>query len=420
LGCASSSPDALTFRVIIAFMRPPQAPILALLALAACSSRSTPAPAGSAAPAITAERAVTAALSGSATASASPSAGAAAKPPKDAGPPKFSATTSVDFRPDGQALFVASGTRGLIVPLPSGATIELPQGPSSAVTSAFSHDGAILAVGYDKRVTILYDTSSGARLAEIHGGGDSYTDVHTIEFSHDDKRVAVAGGRVELWDVKGRKMLCSADAMYMWSLAFSPDGKWFAGTGSHRYEAWDTTACKMLDEGSLQTGGTFPSTISPDAAFVASAEGDGHDLVVYKTRPFKRRAKLPGASSCQDHVGGLRFSPSGVLFSSGNGHWIRTYDTKTLRPRLSWKEPKKGAPERISMLDDGVRALVGPESGPLSIVDMKTGKTVVEIAVDHPLTLGLSPDDAHLASVSEKALTIWDVKTGKEIRSVKP
>lgn len=398
-------------------MRAPRLPPIALLALAACSSRSSPAPSASATAAITAEPAITAAPSASP--SASTTAGAAAKPAKPPSPPSF-AGAQLEWRSDGQRLFIIAGKKSMIVPVPSGPAIELPESPEAITTASFSKDGAILAVGHDKAITILFDAGSGKRIAELRGEGESPSDVHAIVFSKDGAQVAIAGARVELWEVASRKRVCAVDSSYMWSLAFAPDGKWFAGTGSHQYAAWSTQKCAKLEEGDLETGGTFPSTISEDAAFVASAEGAGHALRVYSTRPFKRRANLPGASSCQDHVGGIRFSPSGALVSSGGGHWIRTYEPKTLRPRASWKAAPKPPPALYTVFHDGIRFAHVPEVGPITIVDMRSKKTLAEMVVEQLATLDVAPDDAHIATVTDQVITIWDTKTGKEVRSVKP
>jgi WD40 repeat protein len=221
--------------------------------------------------------------------------------------------------------------------------------------------------------------------------------VFAVAFSPDGKTVAFGGdlGPVYLWDVQSRKQIrylltdnkyeilsnddWSYRAWWVWSVAFSPDGKLLAaGDGGGIVQVWDLGSGKVIQH--LEYPG--PSSPSPTFARVgkhlAVGGGTEHDVV--------------------------------QLFDTTSGERVRVF----------WAPRRLGPPAQFT-LDGQILAAAGYEEPTVWLWDAATGKEVRKLSCKQGRveSLAFSPADKFLATGgSDQTIRLWDVRTGKEMRRI--
>lgn len=223
-------------------------------------------------------------------------------------------------------------------------------GPDGEMHAVASPDGAILAISGADGVTRLWrrDSSGAAgsmggyapagELSAPEGGGAVYSSA----FSRDGAVLAVgnASGSVALWDLRTpespRRMadLDAGDAGVL-SLAFSSDGQLAAGTSGAAVLRWAVdvdggapVALRPITDG---FGGSVHSVaFHPERSILATGSGDG-TIRLWST-PGDRRAGLLGSARVGDptnFVFSVAFSPDGTRLASGEkGEAIRIWDVR--------------------------------------------------------------------------------------------
>jgi WD40 repeat protein len=309
--------------------------------------------------------------------------------------------------------------------------------PKAGVLSvAYSHDGAILAVGGEEGTVVLLDAKAGALVRELKffskeeeevlkNANQPDEGVRALAFSPDSSIVAVGHsiGQVKLFNAQTGAVLLSLDATdtvkqedrksklfalrrangNCWSIAFSPDGKTLATCGDpitrditlerglrsprNAVLLWDvkTGAIKQRNEG--HRGQITDVAFSPDGKLVASAglsiganENGGILIADAATGKLLRSIAMPNALS-------VAFSPDGKRLAVGR------------------------------MVNRGGDVT----SGAISLVELPSGVLFQEWPVPVAVRpLAFSADGKAVVSSSAKnGVTLWDA-SGKAIRTIGP
>jgi WD40 repeat protein len=173
---------------------------------------------------------------------------------------------------DGRVFVATSGNTLLIHNGRTGALLYTRIGPLTNLgTLAISPDGRLVAVGASSGLhyfgtgrICLWDTTLGRQVGAL---GGSVSLVAGLDFSLDGQSLVAYNGAargasaasaevVQMWDVRGRRMLWEQAAHSFGAIRFSPDGSRFV-IGSDKPAVRDRQTGSLLSEMRVQGGGTW-------------------------------------------------------------------------------------------------------------------------------------------------------------------
>ena len=266
-------------------------------------------------------------------------------------------------------------------------TPEILRGHTNAVSSIdVSQDGRLLASGSIDHTVRLWDAQTGKTIRTLNG---HKTEVYEVAFSPDNQMLASSSydGSVILWNVKSGKMLRTL-TIKEWSvaIAFSTDSRQLAVGSQDRnvviYDVRDGNILRTLETKYAVSALAF----SPDGRYLAA---DVYAIMLWDLTTGKVIKTLEGHQS----------SVRDLAFSNDNRFLASASRDKTAR-----------------------------------IWNVETGKTVkiletqTPIAVNYspkplkwkmPVTcVAFSPDGKILAMGTGRAVHLWDVSTGNQLRTL--
>ena len=312
---------------------------------------------------------------------------------------------------------------------------------SSIHSLAFSPDGQTLASGSGNWDTIwgdftvrLWDVSTGQLQATLKGHGST---VHSVAFSPNGHTLASGSrdGTGRLWDVDTEQPLAilREHTDWVYSVAFLPDGQTLAsGSRDGTVLLWDTSPyinialqaildteqplATLAPEG--RTEWVYSVAFSPDGKTLASG-GMGNDYAVrlWDVETRQQRATLEGHT---DWVHSVAFSPDGKTLGSGSGDLtVRLWEVGTGQLPIPL-ENSHGL--SVAFSPDGKTLASGSPDGTVRLWEVGTGQQMATLKGHRGdvYSVAFSPDGKILASggAGDYTIRLWEVSTGQQMATL--
>jgi WD40 repeat protein len=343
------------------------------------------------------------------------------------------------FAPDGGKLWLQT-YEGLIYVWNLSAAMDsgLQPGPVKGLHPwffALSPDGKLLVTGKEKSIR-LWEIATGKELRELEGHEAA---VLKAVYSRDGKVLATSSSReIIVWDAVGWKKLArlqvSEDrgrSFNFSSLTLSPDGNTVAAIfygQEYVIRFWEAATGKELR--------SIPvNDVSPRCLVFAP---DGKTIALGSQQGFHLWETATGKELWQSPMGGfftLAFSPDSKIIAGGFVFMVRMWDTATGREICPIPEHRQGI-SFLALSADGRTVITEGQTSPgvpgagasleespgLRYWQAETGMRLLPApGHDHrfPPLADLSANGKTLAAWSkEKAISLWDVSTGKELGQI--
>ena len=224
--------------------------------------------------------------------------------------------TDVAIHPDGGSLVSSSQDMTLRRwSLPAGILQQTLTEHRHRVTAvAFSPNGRWL-LSISGRETHIWSAQTGRRLRSLRE--HSADTVRAIAFRGDSKCCAIGylDGTIECWQLAAgqRVQTLSNHAGGVTSVAFSPNGQWFAANIGRTVHLWDAQTFTPLRTLETAADGSFAIAFSPDSRVLASA-GD-RAIVLWDPQTGTALHRLEGHTA---PIRTLAFCPNGTSLASGS------------------------------------------------------------------------------------------------------
>jgi WD40 repeat protein/tRNA A-37 threonylcarbamoyl transferase component Bud32 len=336
------------------------------------------------------------------------------------------------FSPDGKSLASAGGSVKVWPLTLRPEALALPGHAHGTPGVAYSPDGTRLAsAGMDGAVK-LWDARTGRLLRALPGHTCC---VFAVAFSLDGQSLASGGGsldspkalgpgEIKVWDVTtGRERFgLQAGRGPVFSLAYSPDGRWLASAGWGLVGLWDAATGREKVT-LLKNQVSFGVAFSPDSRHLA-ADGGDRTVRVWEVPAGNRQATW----QCGGQVRGLAFSREGRRLAAAVGAGkefgrIKVWDVRARKERLTLQGPTKKV-FSVTFCPDGRRLASGwgedGQPGEVILWDTVTGQEILTLPADMGAVYSIhfSPDGRCLAAAGGEAgkpgeVRVWDAGAGR-------
>ncbi|HLO14908.1 MAG TPA: WD40 repeat domain-containing protein, partial [Anaerolineales bacterium] len=344
--------------------------------------------------------------------------------------------TSVVFSPDGKFIASVSGNTAHVWAVSIGKETARMEHNGGVSSMALSLDGRYVVSGGCEVVNpSLFCLRGFAHVWDVHTGEEMAlvqmttaagfgSDVYSVAFSPDGKFVASGGlDSVLVWNaVTGNEITRVTHNGQIFSVAFSPDAKYVvSGSLDGMVRVWDAMTGKEIEK--IAHGETVHSVaFSPDGKYVVSGGcnelDDNFNCIqgsarVWDAMTGKEMEKI----SYDGDVTFVAFSPDGKLIVSVSGSTALVWDVITGKQVVHMFHGNKVS--SVAFSPDGRFVVSGSADRTIHVWDVITGKEITGVTQDSGVrAVAYSPDGKFIASVSGNTAHVWDAMTGKEMASM--
>jgi WD40 repeat protein len=278
----------------------------------------------------------------------------------------------------------------------------------TALVVAFSPDGKMAAGGGFDQAVKVWDARTGKLLLLLVG--PEHTTRRSIAFSPDSQIVAGAGddGAVRLWSTRtgALQQTISGFVGQVQAVSFSPDGKELAVASNKdqgrkttsEIALWDLVTGKRLwtRTGKWDDDWIFSLAFSPDGKTLAAADGK-IKLYEASTDKAKEILKVEGRKALR-----VAFSPDGKTLAGGGGYWIQVAGgTQQISEAYLWDFPSAKPQRTLTDLQPWLRSIAFSPDG--NILATGTSGPIRQNRSERRVT---------------SEIKLWDWRTGQLLRTI--
>ncbi|HYH63909.1 MAG TPA: hypothetical protein VD866_04355, partial [Urbifossiella sp.] len=234
--------------------------------------------------------------------------------------------------------------------------------------------------------------------------GEPYSLVRTLEIAtgrevtatRDTSRLAVP-----VDGVPGSVRLGAPDGLLLWRPFRGGD-----------WSVWNVAAGRDVVRLGPEPRSVPVASISPDGSTLALVDRDAKQIRLVDTASGKERLLDPGPAGAP---GVLSFHPTGDHLACGSGTGpIRILDFRTGQQVRTLTE-HQGAVNGLAYHPGGELLVSGGADGRLRVWDLRTGKARAITPHAGKITaLAVTPDGDRVATASGRSVQVWDLHTGEE------
>ncbi len=236
------------------------------------------------------------------------------------------------------------------------------KGHTAAVKSIdFSPTGELLAsAGLDNQV-ILWNALSATKVNSFKAPAIA------VAISSDGYYLATAGRHLKLWDIRNSKEITEAETLphdksvLLWTVDFSPDGKWIAcGDANGELKVWDIQHQKLVQSLKVNSDRIFSVQFSADSQFLVSIGSHRHTLL--RSPEWQLHGKILGETLGLDTA----FSPNSKMYATSDLRGV-TLRSTTNGARIVSLKGSAAAIISLAFSPDGNTIVGGGKNGILSV-----------------------------------------------------
>lgn len=253
---------------------------------------------------------------------------------------------------------------------------------------------------------------------------EAFGEILSLDFSVDGKLLATSDtqGKIVVRQVKDGQVIQSFQHIdWLWSVAFSPNGKTLVTGGINQtLRLWDiaTGSCIQTFSGDEHTHYIYSVSFSPNGQIVASGSGD----FTLKLWSVKTGRCLKTLKSHSHRVYTVAFSPKGDTLISGSADkTIKLWDVKTGKCLRTFV----GSPDDIwsvAFSPNGKTLASAGYDAKIRLWDLVTGECLQVFSghISRIFSVAFSADGQYLASGGDDHLVkVWDLYAGKCVHTLR-
>jgi serine/threonine-protein kinase len=276
---------------------------------------------------------------------------------------------------------------------------------------AFTPDGSMLFVGYQKRPVQILNAITGDRIDELDGDTNEY---NRFAVAADGSKLVVSGKdeKLRLWDVSSPKPKATTwkeDPGIVSHAAFSPDGKSVVTANTQgKYLIWDVATGKISATLASETNSGWPfAMFLPDGKRLLTMQDNGQAQI----RDLKKKDMVTQLSVSSTFAALLDRGQKIVVPSDNT---IRVFNVDDGAELLA-AAPASSAVTSVAFTPDGKHLLTGTAAGTIRCWDLQARREKYRLTPSHTVYFIVSdPAGARAAwTTAAGAVHTWDVATGK-------
>ena len=329
---------------------------------------------------------------------------------------------SVTFSPDGKYVASASadGT-ARVWEAATGEEVSRMTHDELVSSVAFSPDGKYVASASADGTARVWEAATGEEVSRM-----TYDElVSSVAFSPDSNYV-VSGGcdqvdennicvkaSTRVWEAAtGEEVSRLAHDGFVYSVAFSPDGKYVA-SGSAGGTSWIWEAATGEEISRIAHDDNVQFVIfSPDGKYLASASYD-NTARVWETATGKEISRMTHDGA----VGSVSFRPDGKYVASASADGtVRVWAADTPTEEVS-RMTHGEAVQSVAFSPDSKYVVSGSRDNTAKVWEAATGKEIAQVVYQSTVSsVAFSPDGKYVASGSwDNSVQVWEASTGHEV-----